>query len=127
MDYEKDRPRLLTSTRPMPDFQDDLEAMDLSALARRGEYLSEGLRKLNGIGPIRDVRGRGFLYGVEVTEGSLWPLMRAVEDNGVFLYPFTGAGEPKTEGLVIAPPLISTEGDLDFLVTALREAALSLA
>ncbi|MFK3734669.1 hypothetical protein ACI2LJ_30885 [Streptomyces sp. NPDC088090] len=40
---------------------------------------------------------------MEVTAGSLWPLMRAAEERGVFFYPFTGAGVPRTEGLVVAP------------------------
>ncbi|MFB7234886.1 aminotransferase class III-fold pyridoxal phosphate-dependent enzyme [Streptomyces sp. NPDC056269] len=105
---------------------DDLEAIDHEALRRRGQQLGEGLHDLLAAPNVRDVRGLGFLYGVEVTAGSLWPLMRAAEERGVFLYPFTGAGEPKTEGLVVAPPLTSTDGDIEFLLSALGEAAASL-
>ena len=60
---------------------------------------------LTGWAPVRDVRGIGHLYGVEVTPGLLWPLMRECEQRGVFFYPFTGAGDPRSEGLVVAPPL----------------------
>ncbi|MDX2565105.1 aminotransferase class III-fold pyridoxal phosphate-dependent enzyme [Streptomyces sp. TX20-6-3] len=105
---------------------DDLEAIDHEALRLRGHLLREGLHGLLASPKVRDVRGLGFLYGVEVTAGSLWPLMRAAEERGVFLYPFTGAGEPRTEGLVVAPPLTSTNEDVAFLLATLREATASL-
>lgn len=101
---------------------DELEAIDLPALPERGQRLGQSLKTLSGTGPVRDVRGLGFLYGVEVTPGTLWPLMRAAEERGVFFYPFTGAGDPRSEGLVVAPPLISTDGDLGFLTAALTDA-----
>jgi hypothetical protein len=40
----------------------------------------------------------------------------------VFFYPFTGAGEPTSEGFVVAPPLTSTDDDIAFLTTALSGA-----
>ncbi len=101
---------------------DELEAMDMAAFIARGERLSAALRALNGVGPVRDVRGLGFLYGVKVTQGALWPLMKAVEDRGVFFYPFTGVGCPTSEGLVVTPPLNSTDADIDFLAAAVSEA-----
>ncbi|MEV0849380.1 hypothetical protein AB0J21_26485 [Streptomyces sp. NPDC049954] len=60
--------------------------------------------------------------GVEVAPGRLWSVLKAAEDRGVFFYPFTGAGEPKSEGFVVAPPLTSTHDDIEFLATALSEA-----
>ncbi|MFJ2650461.1 aspartate aminotransferase family protein [Streptomyces sp. NPDC087420] len=101
---------------------DELEEMDLAAFAARGERLQEAMTSLNGVGPVRDIRGRGFLYGVEVAPGQLWPVMKAAEERGVFFYPFTGAGDPKSEGLVVAPPLTSTDEDIEFLTTALSSA-----
>ncbi|MEU6172762.1 aspartate aminotransferase family protein [Streptantibioticus parmotrematis] len=101
---------------------DELEEMDFTALAARGEHLGQALKSLNSTGPVRDIRGLGFLYGVEVAPGKLWPVMKAAEERGVFFYPFTGAGDPKSEGLVVAPPLISTDEDIEFLVTALTDA-----
>ncbi|PNE43567.1 hypothetical protein AOB60_00800 [Streptomyces noursei] len=101
---------------------DELESMDFAAFTARAGHLGEALKSLNGVGPVQDVRGLGFLYGVEVAPGQLWPVMKAVEERGVFLYPFTGAGEPKSEGLVIAPPLVSTDDDIEFLITALSDA-----
>ncbi|MFI0219760.1 hypothetical protein [Streptomyces lydicus] len=80
------------------------------------------MTSLNGVGPVHDIRGRGFLYGVEVSPGQLWPVMKAAEERGVFFYPFTGAGEPKSEGSVVAPPLTSMDEDIEFLATALSSA-----
>ncbi|MFI7008892.1 aminotransferase class III-fold pyridoxal phosphate-dependent enzyme [Streptomyces sp. NPDC050145] len=101
---------------------DELEALDHAALRARGERLGQAMKSLNGVGPVQAVRGLGFLYGLEVTPGKLWPVMEAAEQRGVFFYPFTGAGEPRSEGLVVAPPLISTDEDINFLITALTDA-----
>jgi adenosylmethionine-8-amino-7-oxononanoate aminotransferase len=101
---------------------DELEAINHVALKARGERLGQTLRSLNGVGPVQDVRGLGFLYGVEVSPGKLWPVLEAAEERGVFFYPFTGAGEPQSEGLVVAPPLISSDEDVEFLTTALTDA-----
>ncbi|MFH9554491.1 aminotransferase class III-fold pyridoxal phosphate-dependent enzyme [Streptomyces sp. NPDC017435] len=101
---------------------DELEEMDFAAFAARGERLGEAMTSLKGAGPVQDIHGRGFLYGVEVAPGKLWSVMKAVEDRGVFFYPFTGAGEPESEGLVVAPPLTSTDEDIEFLSTALSGA-----
>lgn len=101
---------------------DELEAMDLEAFTARGQRLGTSLRALAALGPVRDVRGLGHLYGVEVAPGLLWPLMEEAERRDVFFYPFTGAGHPRSEGLVVAPPLISTDEDIDFLTAALCDA-----
>ncbi|QDY79890.1 aminotransferase class III-fold pyridoxal phosphate-dependent enzyme [Streptomyces qinzhouensis] len=101
---------------------DELEAIDRSAFTARGKRLGEALTLLNGTGPVLDVRGLGFLYGVEVAPGTLWRVMKAAEERGVFFYPFTGAGDPVSEGLVVAPPLTATDDDIAFLTTALADA-----
>ncbi|MBT2457654.1 aminotransferase class III-fold pyridoxal phosphate-dependent enzyme [Streptomyces sp. ISL-86] len=105
---------------------DELESLDFGAFTARGERLGTSLRSLTGWAPVRDVRGVGHLYGVEVTPGLLWPLMEECERRGVFFYPFTGAGDPRSEGLVVAPPLNSSGEDIDFLTAALTDAVVSL-
>ncbi|MBV6700236.1 aminotransferase class III-fold pyridoxal phosphate-dependent enzyme [Kitasatospora aureofaciens] len=105
---------------------DELEAMDHDAFRARGERLGASLRSLTDLPGVREVRGLGHLYGVELAPGLLWPLLRQTEQRGVFFYPFTGAGEPRSEGLVVAPPLTSTDEDLDFLTTALTGAVTAL-
>ncbi|MFD9654882.1 aminotransferase class III-fold pyridoxal phosphate-dependent enzyme [Streptomyces mirabilis] len=105
---------------------DELESLDFDAFTARGERLGTSLRSLTGWAPVRDVRGIGHLYGVEVTPGLLWPLMEECERRDLFFYPFTGAGEPRSEGLVVAPPLNSSDEDIDFLTAALTDAVASL-
>ncbi|MFJ8475204.1 aminotransferase class III-fold pyridoxal phosphate-dependent enzyme [Kitasatospora sp. NPDC094011] len=105
---------------------DELEAIDHQAFRARGERLGASLRSLTKLPGVREVRGLGHLYGVELAPGLLWALLRQTEQRGVFFYPFTGAGEPRSEGLVVAPPLISTDEDLEFLTAALREAVTAL-
>ncbi|MFF3517722.1 aminotransferase class III-fold pyridoxal phosphate-dependent enzyme [Streptomyces sp. NPDC002573] len=106
---------------------DELESMDADAFRARGDRLGAGLQALTDLPVVRDVRGLGFLYGVELAPGLLWPLMQEAEKHDVLFYPFTGAGHPKSEGLVVAPPLTSTDTDVDFLVSALSNAMTALA
>ncbi|WP_435271506.1 aminotransferase class III-fold pyridoxal phosphate-dependent enzyme [Streptomyces sp. 1222.5] len=106
---------------------DELEAVGASTLQARGERLGRRLQALTGLPVVRDVRGLGLLYGVELAAGLLWPLMEEAENRGVFFYPFTGAGKPRSEGLVIAPPLTATDTDIDFMVTGLVDAVTALA
>lgn len=106
---------------------DELEAMDFNAFRACGQQLGAGLHSLTGQPGIRDVRGLGHLYAVELEPGLLWPLMEQAERNGVFFYPFTGAGQPRSEGLVVAPPLTSTADDISHLTTALSNAVTALA
>ncbi|MCF1512720.1 aminotransferase class III-fold pyridoxal phosphate-dependent enzyme [Streptomyces glomeratus] len=105
---------------------DELESMDFDAFQVRGEQLGALLRALTGLSVVRDVRGLGHLYGVELAPGLLWPLMEEAEKHGVFFYPFTGAGHPRSEGIVVAPPLTATDEDIDFLATALADAVTAL-
>lgn len=102
---------------------DELESIDLPAFAARGRRLGQNLKALEGTGPVTEVRGLGFLYGVEVAADMLWPVMKAAEERGVFFYPFTGAGDPTSEGLIVAPPLTSTDDDIAFLTAVLTDAA----
>lgn len=67
--------------------------------------------------------GLGYLYAVELTPGLLWPLMEGCERRGISFYPFTGAGDSRSEGLVAAPPLDSSGEDIDFLTAALTDAS----
>ncbi|MCC3769381.1 aspartate aminotransferase family protein [Streptomyces sp. UNOC14_S4] len=105
---------------------DELESMDFDAFQARGDRLGARLRVLTDLSVVRDVRGLGHLYGMELAPGLLWPLMEEAEKRGVFFYPFTGAGHPRSEGLVVAPPLTSTDEDIDFLATALSDAVTAL-
>lgn len=101
---------------------DELESVDFEAFTARGVRLGTSLRSLASWATVQDVRSVGHLYGVEVAPGLLWPLMQECERRGVFFYPFTGAGAPRSEGLVVAPPLNSSDEDIGFLTSALTDA-----
>ncbi|MEU4953648.1 aminotransferase class III-fold pyridoxal phosphate-dependent enzyme [Streptomyces lavendulae] len=105
---------------------DELESLDFGAFTAHGQRLGTSLRSLTGWAPVREVRGVGHLYGVEVAPGLLWRLMEECERRGVFFYPFTGAGDPRSEGLVVAPPLTSSDEDIDFLTAALTDSVAAL-
>lgn len=101
---------------------DELDALDLTALRARGERLGAHMQGLTASPAVRDVRGLGHLYGVELAPGLLWQVMEEAEQRGVFFYPFTGTGHPKSEGLVVAPPLNTTDDDIDFVAAVLTDA-----
>ena len=69
--------------------------------ARLGRELMDGLRAVQSGNPlVKDVRGRGFLVGVELTKPAA-PIMDACRDNGLLVLT---AGE---KVLRLAPPLVT--------------------
>lgn len=102
---------------------DELENLDTALFEERCGRLSNELRKLVEFAAVKDVRGIGFLYGIELRKGLLWPFLEAVESCGVLLYPF---GTNASEGVTVAPPLNSTDADLEHLVGAIRDSLATL-
>lgn len=101
---------------------DELENIDQESFGRQAALLAQHLHGLTEFDDVLDVRGIGFLYGLELRHGLLWPFMAEAEKRGVLFYPFTGAGgPPRSEGVVVAPPLTSTRADLDHLVKTIRD------
>ncbi len=105
---------------------DELQALDHTELRENGHQLGRDLHRLASLPGVRDVRGVGHLYAVEVDSGLLWPLIEQAQQRGVLFYPFSGAGRPRSEGIVVAPPLTTTPRDLTFLVEALDGAVRAL-
>jgi len=101
---------------------DELESINRESFDEHAALLGRQLAGFTEFAGVKDVRGIGFLYGLELEHGLLWPFMAEAERRGVLFYPFSGAGgPPKSEGIVVAPPLTSTRGDLDHLVTTIRD------
>jgi acetylornithine aminotransferase len=74
--------------------------------ARYGRELMDSLRALQLENPlITDVRGRGFLIGIELTKPA-GPLMDACRDNGLLVLT---AGE---KVLRLAPPLVAQPAEI---------------
>lgn len=102
---------------------DELERIDQASFEGRCQRLGGGLAPLAASPSVRHVRGIGFLYGIELAPGLLWPFLEEVENRGVLFYPFSYGGG---DGVTVAPPLNSTDADLDHLITAVRDTVAEL-
>ena len=105
----------------------------VAKVAADGPYLRQRLRQALGQHPhIGDIRGRGFLQGLEIvadreTREPFDPalaifqrVMKAGFDNGLIVYPTGGNvdGE-KGDQLIVAPPYNATRAELDEIVDRL--------
>lgn len=101
---------------------DELNMLGPEHVAQGGIDLGGRLRDACPLGPVvRDIRGLGYFYGIEVQDGTLWTQLARLERQGVLLYPFTGYRPDGTgEGMIVAPPLTSTEDDIEHLISTLR-------
>jgi predicted acetylornithine/succinylornithine family transaminase len=83
------------------------DAALLESVRTNGQWLGASLREMaNQTARIRDVRGVGFIWGIDVHEPAGDVIARA-RDEGLFL---VGAGDYT---LRLLPPLIATRGDLE--------------
>jgi hypothetical protein len=120
---------------------DYLETHDLVARAARlGETLGQALRSVLGSCPgVGDVRGIGMLWAVELVADRQtkepFPATRQFADQvsnrcmelGVLFYPgHGGADGSRGDHLMVAPPFIATEEQLETIVLVLRRAIESL-
>ena len=118
-----------------------LEEHDLvAAAAARGTYLGQRLREALGELPcVGDVRGLGMLWAVEFvadreTKAPLPSELhfgRLVGDlafeRGVIFYPGSGSVDGvRGDHVLIAPPFVITEREIDELVGVLRQAVLDV-
>jgi len=113
-----------------------LEILDREQLVPRvqelGPVLEGKLKTLLDNPYVVDVRGRGFLYGIEVARNKetleMFPadaavtfkIMEATVARGVFTY-FGGTGTVR-DVIIVAPPFIINEEEMDTIVGALDEA-----
>ena len=120
---------------------DYLEQHDLvTAAANLGTYLGQKLKAELGELPfVGDIRGLGMLWGVEFvadrkTKDPISPeaqFSRRVGDlafeRGVIFYPGSGSVDGvRGDHLLIAPPFIITESEIDVMVGLLREVVLEV-
>jgi adenosylmethionine-8-amino-7-oxononanoate aminotransferase len=101
-------------------------------LGRRiGERLHEALADSPHVG---DIRGLGMMWGIEFVRdrGALTPfprsakvtekLWQALFEQGVLLYKSVGLAGTDGDGLIISPPFVITEDEIDFVIEKLRAA-----
>ena len=99
-----------------------LEILEREQLVERsrtiGEVLGSRLRDaLDGQRYVRDIRGRGLFYGVEIDANRDAVVMAAIE-RGLWVYP-AGSG-PVPNAIMVAPPFVVSEAEIDQLVDVLR-------
>jgi adenosylmethionine-8-amino-7-oxononanoate aminotransferase len=91
--------------------------------AVNGEYLARKLECLKKYGVVREVRGKGILRGVELTNAAIGPVLkRTALKNGIIL-------RVDPSWFAVSPALVATQADIDemcelierSLVEALRE------
>ena len=112
----------------------------VTASAVKGKMLGEKLGAALGELPcVGDVRGIGLLWGVEfvadrATQAPFPPAARFARrvasvafDNGLIVYPVAGCADGMAGDLVlVAPPFIITEAQMDEVARLLREAVLEV-
>ena len=98
-----------------------------------GERLGEGLRALaTRHAIVGDVRGLGLLWGVELVDadGGTFPsdlgvtarLVTAAFEDGLIVYPASGAVEGRGDAILVAPPLVADAAVIDELLERLDRA-----
>lgn len=109
---------------------------DLIAQAsRRGETLARLLEPLRSNPIVGDIRGKGLMWGIEIVRNreSREPFDRALRvaervgeaafEHGLIIYPGSGNVDGvRGDQLLIGPPLVITEDELDVLVDRLLQA-----
>ncbi len=118
---------------------DIFEAEDLvTRVAETGPRLGAMLRQRLGDHPrVGDIRGLGFMWGVELVadRDSRRPFPRADQvteklyhrlyDDGVLLYKSTGLAGLDGDAMVVGPPFVATDDDLEQIVEALGRAVVA--
>ncbi|MFP5323922.1 MAG: aspartate aminotransferase family protein [Gammaproteobacteria bacterium] len=106
----------------------------LTQVRDRGAYLASRLRDELGDHPhVGDIRGRGLFWGLELVQDRAnrqWfepslklhaRLKSAAMEEGLMIYPMGGTFDGRCgDHVLLAPPFISSEGEVDQIVTRLR-------
>lgn len=106
----------------------------LTQVRDRGAYLASRLRHELGDHPhVGDIRGRGLFWGLELVQDRAirqWfepslklhaRLKSAAMEEGLMIYPMGGTVDGRCgDHVLLAPPFISSEGEIDQIVARLR-------
>jgi adenosylmethionine-8-amino-7-oxononanoate aminotransferase len=99
---------------------EEIVEQDLCAKAERlGEYLASRLARLKKLGVIREIRGRGILRGVELTEPTLGLALKTTAlQHGIIL-------RIDPSWFAVAPPLIAEESDIDEMCELIEQSLIA--
>ncbi|MCC8178693.1 MAG: aspartate aminotransferase family protein [Cloacibacillus sp.] len=104
-------------------------------VARNGEYLISGVRKIAAENPIiGDVRGKGFICGVEIVRdkdtkapfekgvGAAGVATKECINAGLIIYPSGGMIDGvEGDNFLLAPPLVTTKEEIDLILERLNK------
>jgi adenosylmethionine-8-amino-7-oxononanoate aminotransferase len=109
----------------------------VARVARKGPVLGEMLAaRLGDLPWVGDIRGRGFLWGVELVADAktqqpferrhqvaerVW---QALFDRGIIVYKSTGLAGIDGDAIIVAPPFVTSTSDLETVGDALRAAVI---
>jgi hypothetical protein len=101
----------------------------------KGEILGKLLKRhLLPLAQVGDVRGKGFMWGIEIVKDkkTRMPFNRSLKivegiwdnlfEKGYIVYKSTGFARVDGDAIVIAPPYIIKEDEMEMLVKAIRSA-----
>jgi adenosylmethionine-8-amino-7-oxononanoate aminotransferase len=101
---------------------------------QRGEYLAKKLAGLRALPCVGDVRGKGMLQTVEFVADQAtkrpftkefnfnFRLFENLQARGVMVYPMRGTVEGGGDHVLIAPPFVIEEAQIDFLAEQMAQA-----
>jgi adenosylmethionine-8-amino-7-oxononanoate aminotransferase len=103
-----------------------------------GTKLGQALQSLHDLDPVGDLRGIGLLYGIEFVANKITKQPFAAEKNfsgqvasaaaklGLLVYPMQGCVDGTSgDHILIAPPAVINEEQIEWALGSLREAILS--
>jgi putrescine aminotransferase len=96
----------------------NLDIIEREGLMQRvtevGAYMLEGLKRLEDIPSVAEVRGVGMMFGIEIAEGDVLALGQACRDRGVIVR----AAPPN---IMMSPPFVIELERVDRIVSVLEE------
>ena len=115
--------RVITCVMPAGRGAEVLEILRREQLVQRaatqGAVLGQRLHTEFGDHPaVVDIRGRGMFYGLEL-RCSRDAVVQAAMERDMWVYP-AGSG-PVADAVMVAPPFIISDSEIDLLVATLRE------
>jgi len=99
--------------------------------ARLGAQLKE---ELSGHPLVGDIRGAGMFWGIQMVKdrGSRAPYPASMKlasrvvaaglKREIFVYPATGMARPGGDAVMVTPPFVIADSDIDYIVSRLRAA-----
>ena len=94
----------------------------LARVGPMGEHLRRRLHEaLDGSDRVTAIRGRGLMTGIELAGCTTLGVVAAALDRGLWCYP-SAAGAPMADAVMLAPPFVVTEDEVDRMVEILASA-----